>query len=333
MDTSKLVHEAEVLYEQGNHEEAVARLTSALKSGNTDRDAQKIEELINKLGLHIFENGANSAESSSRGISSGGERGIGTQLASSFFSPSGSSSAQLGKLAMLGTVLAGNQKSSGGGLQAAMSLLSGHHQSSGGSNSGWASLASKFFGGGNQGQAPVSGGYGGQAHQDTSTFSKLSSMASSYMSNQGGQSAGQSASQYGNGYGPQEGHYGGGYAQAASQHGAPYGSQGGSYGGGYTQAGYGGPGGSGASHSKLSTVASMANNYLSGHGNTPNRTDESSHSASGGGHSDGLSSLASVASNIMGHGKGRHEPPSAYGNPNMGDNGFSFTGGSHFAPL
>ncbi|GAV48554.1 hypothetical protein ZYGR_0K00590 [Zygosaccharomyces rouxii] len=297
MAASSLVHEAELLYEQGNHGEAIARLTSALKSGPSDQETQRIEELINKLGVHVFENGA---ESGSRDIGGGGSRGIGTQLASSFFSPSGSSNAQLGKLALLGTVLAGNQKSSGSGLQTALSLFTGYHQNSGSGSSsgGWATLASKFFSHG-QGQAPASGGYGGQAHQDTSTFSKLSSLANSYVSNQGGQ------------YGSQEGRYGGDYAQA----------------------GHSGPSASGGSQSKLSAVASMASNYLSGHGSNSGRTGESNHSTSEGGHNDGLSSLASVASNIMGHGNGRHEPPSAYGNPNIGDNGFNFTGGSHLAPL
>ncbi|GAV50532.1 hypothetical protein ZYGR_0W00580 [Zygosaccharomyces rouxii] len=332
MSVSNLVREAEQLYEQGDHGEAVARLTTALKSNPNDQDTQKIEELINKLGLHAFENGAGNG---SRDIGGSGERGIGTQLASSFFAPSGSNSAQLGKLAMLGTILASNQKGSGGGLQTAISLFTGHQKSSSGSAGGWASFASKFFSNG-KGQAPSSGGYGGQPHQDTSTFSKLSSLANSYMSNQGGPTGGQ--------YGSQEGHHGGGYAQggyaqggyaqggyAQGGYGGYGGPQEGHYGGGYAQAGHGGSNNASGSQSKLGAVASMASNYLSGNGNKPAHGAESNHNESG--HGDGLSSLASVASNIMGHGKGRHEPPSAYGNPNMGDNGFNFTGGSHLAPL
>lgn len=294
MDANSLLQEAEQLYGHGNHGEAVARLTNALRSNPNEQDTQKIEALINKVGLHVFQNGGD--EGGSREIG-GGERGIGTQLASSFFEPSGSHNTQLGKLAMLGTVLAGSQKGSGGGgLQMAMSLLGGHQQSSGG---GFASLASKFFSHG-QDQKSSEAGFGGgpQQHHDTSTFSKLSSLAGSYVANQGG------------------GHSG------PTQHGRP------------TQ--QGGPGGLGSSNGsqegqgKFGAVAAMAGNYLSGHNSNSGRGEDANH---GGGRNDGLSNLASVASNIMGHGPGRHEQPTAYGNPNAGDNGFNFTGGGHLGPM
>lgn len=201
MDCSKLIKEAEELYQEGNHGEAVARLTSAAKSNPSESEIGAIESLMNKIGEHVLS--TDGSQNGSREIG-GAERGLGSQLASSFFQPSGSSHAQLGKLALLGTLLAGNQKSSGGfSMQSALSMLNGHQQSAGGGSSGWASLASKFFGNG-QGQNHVQGqGFSqadynnGQQYQDTSTFAKLSSLGSSYISSysHGGQSQGQNQNQ------------------------------------------------------------------------------------------------------------------------------------------
>lgn len=286
MVDNSLIEEAEQLYEKGNYEEAVARLTSALKSGGGDQDNGRIEALLNKIGSRVFESG-------SRDIGGAGERGIGTQMASSFFSASGSSHAQLGKLAMLGTILAGNQKSSGSGLQTAISLFSGHHKNASSGDGGWTSLASSFFSHG-QGSTSGFGNHGQKADQDTSTFSKLSSLANSYMSNQNGHGAGQ-------------------------------------HGGGHAQAGYGEPSGYNGSQSKLGAVASMASNFLSDHGGNSGRTGMSNHNESG--HNDGLSNLASMTSNFLGYDNGGHRPPTAYGDPNISHNGFNFTVGNHLGPM
>ncbi|AGO10814.1 AaceriAFR701Cp [[Ashbya] aceris (nom. inval.)] len=192
-DINKLISEAQNLMDNGNHDRAVQKLTTAAGSNPDQSQMSSIESLIGKMTNHVMGN-ANTRD--------GGGGGIASQLFSSLTANSqGSPQAQLGKLALLSKVFGG---SSGGG---------------GGFNLG--SVASLFSGGNSSGAAGAAGAGLGAAG--------LASLASSmFGGNQSQQHHGQQQQyqQGGPGYGS-GGQQGGNYGQGGPQGGAP--QQGGNF--------------------------------------------------------------------------------------------------------
>ncbi|CAI5141837.1 CGH_1_HP_G0006210.mRNA.1.CDS.1 [Saccharomyces cerevisiae] len=195
MDTDKLISEAESHFSQGNHAEAVAKLTSAAQSNPNDEQMSTIESLIQKIAGYVMENRSGGSDASQDRAAGGGSSFMNTLMADS----KGSSQTQLGKLALLATVMthSSNKGSSNRGFDVGtvMSMLSG---SGGGSQSmgasGLAALASQFFKSGNNSQGQGQG-------QGQGSFTALASLASSFMNSNNNNQQGQNQSSGGSSFG------------------------------------------------------------------------------------------------------------------------------------
>ncbi|AET37311.1 prion domain-containing protein RNQ1 Ecym_1053 [Eremothecium cymbalariae DBVPG len=177
VDTSQLIKEAEKLFHNGEHHDAVDKLATAAKSEPNEEQQSSIEKMIGKIGEHVVGNSeeAKEGEDKARGSGDSGSGGLVNKLMSVLSSNSqGSPQAQLGKLALLSTIMKSSGGNSGGfNLSSIKNMLSGDSSSGGGSGlsaSGLASLASNVFGG-KQGQESSSGG----------GLSSLSSMAGNFL--------------------------------------------------------------------------------------------------------------------------------------------------------
>lgn len=146
-----LLEQARNLVQSGNHGEAVNKLTTAANSKPNQSQMSSIEEMIKNVGEHVVKNG-----NEANGSRSVGGGGLGGSLMSTLMSSSqGSSQAQLGKLALLSTVLGSSGGKHGGfNLGSIASMLGGSGSGNSGAmgSSGLASLAFKFFGGGSEPQ-------------------------------------------------------------------------------------------------------------------------------------------------------------------------------------
>ncbi|AMD19511.1 HCL640Wp [Eremothecium sinecaudum] len=148
MNVNNLIQEAQGLFQNGNHGEAVNKLTDAARSNPDQSQMSSIENIIQSLGKYVVSNG------------SGGSGGLGNTLMSTFMSNSGSPQGQLGKLALLSTILGSGKGSGGFNLGSVASMLGGGGGSGGIGSSGLSSIASNFFGGQNKQQGGPQGNEG-----------------------------------------------------------------------------------------------------------------------------------------------------------------------------
>lgn len=231
MSTRQLISEAESFFNEGNHGEAIAKLTSAARSNPNDQEQSSIESLIRKISEHVVGNG----------VEEKNERGIGGSLMNTMLSNSnGSSQTQLGKLALLATIISSTKGSNGFNLGSVMSLFGHGNQQSGSGNqqsgmgaSSLSSLATQFFGSNSRPQQSEGNSSG--------SFSNLASMASSFMNSNSNNNTNNPSSQQ---------QYQEGQGQFQNHNQNKYQDQ--------------NPNQNQNQHSSYSALASMASSYLSG---------------------------------------------------------------------
>ena len=83
MDTDKLISEAESHFSQGNHAEAVAKLTSAAQSNPNDEQMSTIESLIQKIAGYVMDNRSGGSDASQDRAAGGGSSFMNTLMADS----------------------------------------------------------------------------------------------------------------------------------------------------------------------------------------------------------------------------------------------------------
>lgn len=147
-EVDNFIERAKYYFENGNHEEAIVNLTKAARSNPNDGQMSIIETLIRKIAEYII---GNSNGSNDRDAGNVGD--MASVLMKTFMTNNnGSSQSQLGKLALLTTLLShgnGNSNGSGFNLYSVMSIFSNQQQNGSGvssmGSSALASLASQFF--------------------------------------------------------------------------------------------------------------------------------------------------------------------------------------------
>ena len=177
-EVDSFIERAKSSLENGNHEEAIVNLTKAARSNPNDSQMSVIEILIRKIAEYII---GNSSGSNDRGAGNVGD--MASILMRTFMSSNnGSSQSQLGKLALLTTLIShGTNTGNGSGfnLNSVISMFSNHQQQQNGSavsfmgSAALASLTSQFFSNTNQQQ---------QHNGNGGSFANLAAMASSYLS-------------------------------------------------------------------------------------------------------------------------------------------------------